>query len=104
MEEDVLALVISVEKEIQVRLGAERGLAREWVEEVKREAENDFVREESLLRDSWARAAAQARAEAEARARVIVAKAEGTADLILNLDDDILRSMVMRRLGMILKE
>ena len=104
MEEDVLALVISVEKEIQVRLVAERGMAREWVEEVKREAESDFGREESLLRESLARAAGKARADAEAQARVIIAKAEGTADLVLNLDDDILRSTVMRRLGMILKE
>jgi hypothetical protein len=104
MEDDVLTQVISVEKELQTRLEAEQGMAREWVEQVRREAEEDLAREEALLRESLARAAGQAGVEAEARAGLLIRKAEEQAALLLDLDEEILRRTVMQRLGMILRE
>jgi hypothetical protein len=104
MDEDVLALVISVEREIQARLESERAQARQWLEQVRREAEEDFASEIALFQESSALAEQRTTAEAEERAQRIVTEAVNNADLFLNLDDEVLRRTVMRRLDMILLE
>ncbi len=104
MEDDVLARVISVEKEIQACLEKERKKAQEWIEEVRKETEKEFIREEGLIREASKMSAEKAVDDAAARAKNIVGEAETKAERLLNVGDEILREIIMRRLYMILPE
>jgi vacuolar-type H+-ATPase subunit H len=104
MEDDVLAKVISAEKEIQACLEAERTRAREWLEEVRKETEEECIRAEERIMEASKMSAEQARDEAMARAKNIVSEAETRAERLLNLSDKTLREIIMRRLNMILLE
>jgi hypothetical protein len=104
MEEDVLARVISTEKEIQACLDVERTKAREWIEGVRKEGEEEFIAEGDRIRETARTAAEQVRNEAMSRAEIIMKEAGERAERLLNLSDETLRDAVMRRLGMLLPE
>ncbi len=104
MEDDVLTRIISVEKEIQASLESERSKAREWLEEVRRETEGEFVKAEARIREASQKSLAKARKEATIKAENIVSEAEDEAARLRNLDDETLRGIIMRRLAMILPE
>lgn len=104
MEDDVLSRVISVEKEIQVCLEAERSKARAWLEGVRKEAEEEFIRKEEGLREAFRMSAEQAKDEAMAKAGNMIKDAEAKAERLLNLSDGTLRGLIMRRLNMVLPE
>jgi cell division septum initiation protein DivIVA len=104
MEDDVLARVISVEKEIQARLDAERVMSREWLEVVKKAEEEEFAREEEQTREAFRKSAEHFRDEAAARAGKVVKDAEEKAERLLALSDETLRGIIMRRLHMIVPE
>ena len=99
-----MARVISAEKEIQAYLETERSRAREWLEEVRKDTEGECIRAEELIREASRRTSEQARNEAMARAKDIVSEAEDRAERLLNLSDETLRGIIMRRLNMILPE
>ena len=50
MERDILSQVIEAEKEIQHCLDLEKIKAREWLERVKKECEDEFTREEKNIK------------------------------------------------------
>ena len=104
MEDDVLARVISVEKEIQACLEAERTKAAEWLENVRKEAEEEFAKEEEQIREAFRASAEKARDEAQARAGQIVKDAEEKEERLMSLSDKTLKGIIMRRLDMILPE
>jgi vacuolar-type H+-ATPase subunit H len=104
MEDDVLVRVISVEKEIQTCLEAERTKAREWLEGVRKESEEEFAREAECIREESRKSAERAKNEAMTKAKIIIKEAGGRAERLLNLNDETLREMILRRLGMILPE
>jgi len=104
MEDDVLARVISVEKEIQTSLEAERGKAGEWLEGVKKEAEEEFVKGEEQTREVFRKSTERSKDEAVARAAKIVKNAEEKASRLLALNDETLREIIRRRLHMIMPE
>ena len=99
-----MARVISVEKEIQARLEAERARSREWLEGVKKEAEEGFSREEGQTREAFRKSAEQSRDEAVARAGEIVKNAEEKAERLLVLSDETLKGIIMRWLHTIVPE
>jgi vacuolar-type H+-ATPase subunit H len=104
MEDDVLARVISVEKEIQSRLEAERAKSLEWLEGIKREAEEEFATKEEQTRAAFRKSAEQSKDEAVAKAGKIVKNAEKKAERLLALSDETLKEIIMRRLHMIMPE
>jgi hypothetical protein len=104
MEDDVLARVISTEKEIQARLEIERTKAREWIEGVRKESEGEFIREAKRVREATRKTEEQARNEAVTRTDIIIKEAGERAERLLNLSDETLREIIMRRLGTILPE
>ena len=99
-----MARVISVEKEIQTCLEAERAKTREWLEGVKKEAEEEFARGEEQTREALRKSAEQSKDEAVARAGKIVKNAEEKAERLLALSDETLRGIIMRRLHTIVPE
>jgi len=104
MEDNVLSRVISVEKELQVCLEAERNKAREWLEGVRKEAEEEFARKEERMREAFRISAAQAKDEAMAKAGDMIKAAGEEAERLLNLSDETLRGTIMQSLNMVLPE
>ena len=100
----MLSRVISVEKEIQTCLEAERAKSREWLEGVKKEAEEEFTREEEQTREAFRESAEHSRDEAAARAAKIIEGAEEKAERLTALSDETLRGIIMRRLHTIVPE
>lgn len=99
-----MSRVISVEKEIQVCLEAERRKTRAWLEEVRKEAEEEFIKKEERIREASRKSAEQAKAEAISKARNIMKDAEEEAARLLDLSDETLRGIIMLRLYMVLPE
>ncbi len=97
-----MARVISVEKEIQACLEAERARSREWLEGVKKDAEERFAREEEQAGEAFRKFVEKSRDEAAAMAGRIIENAEEEAEQLLALSDETLRGIIMRRLRTIL--
>ena len=104
MDDDVLARVISVEKEIQTRIEGERTRAGEWLEKMRKETEVECIKAEERITEASQKSAEQARDEAMTGAKNIIGEAEDRAERLLNLSDETLRGIIMRRLNMILPE
>ncbi len=104
MEDDALAKVISAEKEIQACLETEKSKAREWLEGIQKEAEEDFARKVDQTRETLRRSAEQAKAEAAARAGKIIQDAQDKSERFQALSDETLGRIIIRRLNMILPE
>ncbi len=104
MEDDVLTRIISVEKDIQASLASERSEAWQWLEEVRRETEGEFIKAEARIREASQKSLEKARKEATIKGENIVREAEENAARLRNLDDETLRGIIMRRLAMILPE
>ncbi len=100
----MLSRVISVEKEIQACLEAERAKSREWLDGVKKEAEEEFAREEEQIREAFRRSAKRSKDESAARAAKIIKDAEEKAERLIALSDEALRGIIMRRLHTIVPE
>lgn len=104
MNDDVLAKVISVEKEIQDCLETEKAKAREWLEEVKKETEEESIKEEECIRKNLDESMKHARDEATTKAEILIKDASEKAERLLTLSDKTLSSIIMRRIRMILPE
>ncbi len=96
--------IISVEKEIQASLESERSKAREWLEDVRRETEQEFIKAEARIKEDSQKSFEKARKEATMKAENIIIEAEDEAARLRNLDDETLRGIIMQRLPMILPE
>jgi len=102
MENDLLDKIIAAEKEIKECLDAEKAKAREWLENVRKEAEEDFSREKARTTESFSETVETAKKEAEHKAALIVRTAEKQAERTEKVDDDTLRRAIMRHLHRIL--
>ena len=49
MDDDILSKVVEVEKEVQQRIGVEKNMSREWLENVKRDAEEKLLSTQKLI-------------------------------------------------------
>ncbi|TAN43179.1 MAG: hypothetical protein EPN25_01670 [Nitrospirae bacterium] len=104
MEDDLLARVLSAEKEIQAYLDTERTKVLEWLERKRQEAEAEFGEEEHRLREEVRLSSESSRAAAITEAGKIIDTAEQRAAILLSIGDDTLKEIVMKRIGLILME
>jgi vacuolar-type H+-ATPase subunit H len=102
MDSDLLVRIIAAEKEIHKCLEDEKVEAREWLESVRRDAEEDFGRKMAKIRESSGKSVEAAKKEAVHRAALIISTADAWARRIEKVDDDTLRRIIMRHLHKIL--
>ena len=102
MENDLLDKIIAAEKEIKECLDDEKAKAREWLENVRKEAEEDFSREKARTTESFSETVETAKKEAEHKAALSLRAAEEQAERTEKVDDDTLRRAIMRHLHRIL--
>ncbi len=102
MEKDILSQVIEAEKDIQQCLDREKVKTRAWLEQVKKECEEEYIREEQQIKASLERSMAEAAAEAEARAAGIVSKAAEETERLGRLEAATLSRIVAKQIRRIL--
>jgi hypothetical protein len=98
MERDILSQVIEAEKDIQHCLDLEKIKAREWLERVKKECEEEFIREEKNIKESLAKATAEAAREAEVKAAGTVSRATAATDRLGRLQAETLSRIVAKKI------
>lgn len=102
MENYLLSEVIEVEKEIQKRLDEEKVKAREWLEQTRREFEEEFAQAEKDLAETLQRSLEEAKKDAELKADETVKQATLTAERLAAIKNDILLGIVSRHLNKLL--
>jgi len=104
MENDILGQVIEVEKEIQKCLELEKTAAREWLESVKKECEEESVREGQKIKESLLRSIDSVSKDAGVKAAEVVKQAAGDVERLGKLDAAVLARIVSKQIGRILPE
>lgn len=102
MEKDILSQVIGVEKEIQKCLESEKVKVREWLEGVKKEAEEEFFREELEIKQSLDQSLKEATRQSETAAAQILSEAADAAELLKRLKVETLTGIIERQIVRIL--
>ena len=102
MERDILSQVVEAEKEIQQCLDREKVKAREWLERVKQECEEEFIREEKNIKESLERSTAEAAREAAVKAAGAVSRASADAERLGRLREEALSRIVAKQIAVIL--
>jgi vacuolar-type H+-ATPase subunit H len=102
MGNDILHEVIAVETEIQRNIEIEKKKTNEWIEKVKRDAEDEIGLEEERIKESVAQALSDAKADAERKAAEIIEKAVARAEILKGFDSESLREIIMKRIVRIL--
>lgn len=102
MGNDILHEIIAVETEIQRNIEIEKEKTNEWIEKVKRDAEDEIGRDEERLKESDAQALKEAKADAERKAARIIEKAVARAEMLKRFDSESLREIIMERILLIL--
>jgi vacuolar-type H+-ATPase subunit H len=102
MEKDLLGEVIEVEKEIQKCLELEKVKSGEWLEQTRKEFEEEVEREEKNLRESLQQAIEQATKDAGVKASDIVRQVERTAGRLTTLKNDTLSRIAEKHVRTIL--
>lgn len=101
-EKDILSKVIAVEKEIQEKLMLEKERSLEWLEKVKRQAEESISKEEAGLHESFENAERNSGTDAEKKAAEMLEKANAEAERISGISDETLGRILMRHVAFIL--
>jgi hypothetical protein len=104
MDNDVLGMVIAVEKEIQSCLEAEKVRASEWLEGIRKSSVEESAQEEARIREDFLKSAAEAKDAATAKAALIIKEAEEKAGRLVTLSDETLTEIVMQRINRVLPE
>ncbi len=94
--------IVAAEKEIHRCVEDEKIKAREWLENVRKDAEKDFAGETAKIEESFRDAVETAKKEAEYRASLSLRAAETQVEQIAKTGDDTLRRAIMRHLHKIL--
>ena len=102
MQKDILSEVIDVEKEIQKGLEVEKEKSHDWLEKVKKETEEELVREEKNIKESLNKSIEVAKKEAELKAVEIVKQTEARAQRLAKLNDQALVDIVGKQITRIL--
>lgn len=93
MEQDTLKEILEVEKQIKETLDTETARAHQWLEQSKREIEEERQAEIAELNATVARGREEAKTTAEEKAAEVVERARSFAIRIEELDDDCLRQV-----------
>ena len=104
MDKDILNEVIEAEKDIQQCIEQEQARLRIWLDGVKKETAEAIARAEQNDGESLGRTLEEAKRDAEVRAKQAVDSAEARAARFQDLDDTVLREIIMKRLPRILSE
>lgn len=104
MEQSTLAEILGVEKDIRARLETERKQADEWLEDARRELEQEHQESVSQIQSAAAVRRAAALQAARDRAAADVKSAVAAAADMAQLGDDVLRPIVRRHLAFLLPE
>ena len=97
-----MSQVIEAEKEIQQCLDLEKIKAREWLERMKKECEEEFIREEKNINESLERSTAEAAKEAGDKAAGAVSQASAAAERLAHIQAETLSKIVAKQLSGIL--
>lgn len=99
MGSKTLSGIVEVENEIQQQVDVEEKKWQKWLEDLRRDLEDEAVQEEERLKRELDAASAKARKEAEKEAEQIRAEAAKWVERIGSLSDEELREFVMRHLA-----
>lgn len=99
MGSKTLSGIVEVENEIQQQVDAEEKQWQKWLEDLRRDLEDEAVQEEERLKQELDADIAGARKEAEKEAEQIRAEAAKWVERIGSLSDEELRELVMRHLA-----
>jgi hypothetical protein len=102
MERDILGQVIEAEKEIQQCLELEKVKEGERIERVKKECEEEFIREKRDIEASLEKSKAEATREAEGKAAGTVRRAAAEAERLGRLQKETLSRIIARQITGIL--
>ncbi|MDI6801939.1 MAG: hypothetical protein QMD01_07810 [Thermodesulfovibrionales bacterium] len=94
--------VIEVERDIQGRLLIEKRKAGEWVDEVKKKAEEDIRLEEKRIKKLFEQAIKNARLDAERKAHEIIVDANEKAERLTAISDEFLIKIIRTHIVRIL--
>ncbi len=102
MDDDILSKVVEVEKEVQQRIGIEKKMSQEWLENVKKDAEEKILRGKKELEESLNASIREAKLNAETKAVAIIKDADDKAERLKGLDDNILKKVILKHISRIL--
>lgn len=102
MDDDILNKVVLVEKEVQQRLEIEKKMSREWLKNVKKEAEEQVIAEEKELKESVSEAVKKEKLVAEKKAGEMISEAKAEAKRLEGISDDILKRIILKQIIRIL--
>ena len=99
-----MGMVISVEKERQSCLEAEKIKASEWLEDIKKSSGEEFAQEEARIREDFLKSATEAKDAAMAKVGLIIKVAEEKAGRLAILSDETLTAIIMKKIARVLPE
>ena len=102
MEKDILCKVIEVEGDIHKRISLEKKRADELIEDARKEAEDEVIREEARLKAGLEMAIKEAKSDAEMRASEIISEAVLFSLGLKNISDEELKEIITRHIRKIL--
>jgi hypothetical protein len=101
MEQNTLAEILGVEKEIRDKLDAERDQASQWLANARREIEQVRLAETARLEESGGKDEQGAQTAAGDKAAEIVRQAQSAVQEIDRYADDDLRRLIRRHIAVI---
>lgn len=102
MEKDILSKVIEVEGDIHKRISLEKERADELIENARKEAEGEVIREEARLKAGLEMAIKEAKSDAEKSASEMISEADLVSLGLMNISDEELKEIIMRHIRKIL--
>lgn len=102
MEKDILSKVIEVEGDIHKRISLEKERADELIENARKEAEGEVIREEARLKAGLEMAIKEAKSDAEKSASEMISEADLVSLGLMNISDAELKEIIMRHIRKIL--
>ena len=94
MKDDILGLVVEVEKELAKDLANEKKKAAERLEKLRIDSEKEIVREEKRLQYALDKAVSEVNAEAGEKASKLLEDARACADMLEEISDDVLMGFI----------
>lgn len=104
MGNDILTEVISVEKDIQGRLAAERELAAQVLAGAENAVMEEMTRAEQELKTSYEKSLQEANLLAGQKARQLIEASEELAEKLRKLDEETIRKILSRHIGQLLPQ
>ena len=102
MDDDILSKVVEVEKEVRQKIDIEKKMSGEWIENIKKEAEQKILSEEEDLKKALSNETKKAKVDAEVKTAAIINKANQEAERLKGLSDSILKKAILKHISIIL--